>query len=500
MVSSGCCRNSNQRKHQDLIKSPQGCWRNWQNPYPSHWPSFFSIPLTQVWCPRSGRKPWLPPSSKNVISTVLQTTDLSPSQLCAGKLCEHVIAKSIMNHLEENKLLCDNQHGFRKMRSCASQLIQFVEELAKSLVGGRQVDVAIMDFSKVFDAVPHQHLLRKLEFYGIGGSSLVWIEDFLTGRMQQVHDWQWVLGRRPRNIRSSTGGQSWDRSYFCHSLTTCLSVSLPNVAFLPMTASSIEKCAPTETAPNYKMIWTLWSVGRKPGECASIPQSVTSFIFQGKKNQYCRSTISRAQIWMRWILLHILGFTPQATWPGTSKWTKWLQKGIVHSDSPNENIRTTSQATKELAYCTLVRPVMEYAASVWSPHLKGHKEVLEKVQWRAARYVLHEYGEGTSPTSMIHRLKWESLEQRRLKACVIMAYRIVHKLVKIPSDQFVPTASSTRRHDMRFHRIYNKTNYYKYSFFPSVIKLWNALPSSVVSASTLEDFKEKLADVHLKPP
>ena len=117
---------------------------------------------------------------------------------------------------------------------------------------------------------------------------------------------------------------------------TCLSASLPNVAFLLMTASSIEKCAPTETAPNYKMIWTLWNVGRKPGECASILQSVTSFTFQGKKNQYCRSTTSRAQIWMRWILPHILGFTLQATWPGTSKWTKWLQKGIEHSDSPNE--------------------------------------------------------------------------------------------------------------------------------------------------------------------
>ena len=78
-------------------------------------------------------------------------------------------------------MLCDNQHGFRKMRSCESQLIQFVDELAKSLVGGRQVDMAVMDFSKAFNVVPHQRLLRKLEFYGIGGSSLVWIEDFLTG-------------------------------------------------------------------------------------------------------------------------------------------------------------------------------------------------------------------------------------------------------------------------------------------------------------------------------
>ena len=80
---------------------------------------------------------------------------------------------------------------------------------------------------------------------------------------------------------------------------------------------------------------------------------------------------------------------------------------------------------------------MEYAASVWNPHLKGHKEVLEKVQLQAARYVLHEYGEGKSPTNMIHRVKWESIEQRRLTARVVMAYRIVHKLVKIPCDQFI---------------------------------------------------------------
>ena len=55
---------------------------------------------------------------------------VSLTAVCS-KLCEHVIAKSIMNHLEENKLLCDNQHGFRKMRSCESQLIQFIDELAK---------------------------------------------------------------------------------------------------------------------------------------------------------------------------------------------------------------------------------------------------------------------------------------------------------------------------------------------------------------------------------
>ena len=53
-----------------------------------------------------------------------------------------------MTHLEENNLLSDNQHGFRKKRSCGSQLILLVDELAKNMSKGKETDVAILDFSK----------------------------------------------------------------------------------------------------------------------------------------------------------------------------------------------------------------------------------------------------------------------------------------------------------------------------------------------------------------
>ena len=41
------------------------------------------------------------------------------------KIQEHVIAKSIMKHLENNKILVDSQHGFRAKRSCEAQLLLF---------------------------------------------------------------------------------------------------------------------------------------------------------------------------------------------------------------------------------------------------------------------------------------------------------------------------------------------------------------------------------------
>ena len=49
-----------------------------------------------------------------------------------------------------------------------------------------QCDLQILDFSKAFDKVPHWQLAYKLNWYGIRGQTLAWIEDFLRGQTQQV--------------------------------------------------------------------------------------------------------------------------------------------------------------------------------------------------------------------------------------------------------------------------------------------------------------------------
>ena len=46
--------------------------------------------------------------------------------------------------------------------------------------------MAILDFTKAFDKVPHKRLIHKLNYYGISGSIATWIETFLIGRTQQV--------------------------------------------------------------------------------------------------------------------------------------------------------------------------------------------------------------------------------------------------------------------------------------------------------------------------
>ena len=91
-----------------------------------------------------------------------------------------------MEHLEEHQILSDFQHGFRRNRSCETQLINTIETVARELDIRGQIDMLILDFSKAFDTVPHQRLLMKMSYYGITSNTLLWISAWLTQRHQRV--------------------------------------------------------------------------------------------------------------------------------------------------------------------------------------------------------------------------------------------------------------------------------------------------------------------------
>ena len=91
-----------------------------------------------------------------------------------------------MNQLERYNILDDCQHGFRAKRSCETQILTLYHELAASLDKKIQTDMIILDFSKAFNRVPHQRLLKRVHHYGIRGTTYQWISSFLNSRTQQV--------------------------------------------------------------------------------------------------------------------------------------------------------------------------------------------------------------------------------------------------------------------------------------------------------------------------
>ena len=95
---------------------------------------------------------------------------------------------------------------------------------------------------------------------------------------------------------------------------------------------------------------------------------------------------------------------------------------------------------KEAAYKAYVRPILEYACTVWDPSTDTQMKILEAVQRRAARFVVNRYHNTSSVDAMINRLEWPSLHQRRKTCRLAMMYKnkILHDQVQFNKTKIQP--------------------------------------------------------------
>ncbi len=99
---------------------------------------------------------------------------------------------------------------------------------------------------------------------------------------------------------------------------------------------------------------------------------------------------------------------------------------------------------KTTAYNTLVRPIVEFAPAVWDLYTVGNIRTLEKVQRRAATYVLNRFHNRLSVREILTELGLTFLEEGR-KHQRLSIYKIRNYLVAIDSTLYItPLIRPTR--------------------------------------------------------
>ena len=110
----------------------------------------------------------------------------------------------------------------------------------------------------------------------------------------------------------------------------------------------------------------------------------------------------------------------------------------------SRNLAFAPRSTKKVAYKTLVRPKLEYAAPIWSPHSKLQINQIEKVQRTAARWTCRRWRNTSSVGEMLDELEWPSLEARRDQSSLLLFYKIHCGAVSIEKDKYMTPAHSLK--------------------------------------------------------
>ena len=155
------------------------------------------------------------------------------------------------------------------------------------------------------------------------------------------------------------------------------------------------------------------------------------------------------------------------------------------------NLKKYSPDVKASCYLMLVCPILEYACVAWSPYHQCNIHAIEMVQRHAARYALNNCNRYASVSEMIGELGWPTLESRHNILRTVMMYKIMNKLVDVPTDAILfPSTLQLRGHTKMIQQLSCRVNAYANSFFPHAIKLWNDLPQYLINSPDLHTFRE----------
>ena len=409
-------------------------------------------------------------------------------------ILEHIVYSHIFAHLTHHNILCNQQHGFRQSRSCETQLILTVNDFAESLNNGEQTDVIFLDFSKAFDKVSH-HLFYKLYHYGIRGDILDWIKNFVSNRSQCV-----IVDGQQSNFSGVSSGVPQGTVLapllflcFINDLPTRIASKIKLYAddvLLYATIHSQEDCHSLQKdldtldqwAINWKMSFNLQKceflrITNKKHPILACYSLQNTTIKEVSYAKYLGVTIDQNLSWSE----HIKQVTNKA-----NRVKGFLQRNLNRCPLP----------IKSNCYKSLIKPILDYAAVIWAPHTQRDINVIENVQRRAARFVTNIYSRYASVTEMLSSLEWPTLSRCRNEQKAIMLFKIINHHVDINATDFlIPIFNdhNTRGHSMRFSQPMTRVDSYKFSFFPSAIKIWNSLLQYVIDSSKIEQFKHSLA-------
>ena len=303
-----------------------------------------------------------------------------------AKLCEKVIKKRWSENPERRERIAKGQFGFRKGRSCVTNLLCFYSRVI-DVVQEREgwADGIYLDLRKAFDKVPHKRLIWKLRTQGgLEGTVLKWICDFLNGREMRT-----VIRGRKSTWKEVTSGVPQGSvlapllfAVYVNDMMEGVSsyISLfADDAKLMRRVNAREDCEALQEDINKIWEWSkMWQMDFNIKKCG-----VMNFGKSSMRPEYdYRMGNERLEIKTKEKDLGVI--VTEKLSPETH-----VSKKVGEAYSLLRSIRAAfsymDEAMMKKLIVTMIRPRLEYAVVFWSPSTKRDKGRLERVQRAATK-------------------------------------------------------------------------------------------------------------------
>jgi hypothetical protein len=415
------------------------------------------------------------------------------------KLMESVIKDQLLSRLVSKGLINKHQHGFISKHSTITNLLECTHDWSLSFHSKLPVDVIYIDFSKAFDSVVHSKLLYKLRTIGINGLLLKWITAFLQGRSQCVvvenrySSWSKVISGVPQ-------GSVLGPLLFILFINDISNITV-NGVFTKLYADDLKlytTLISTDDSNNLQIVLSNLLVWSKDWQL-EVNVSKSHVLHLHKNNPLMEYYFDGNLIESRDLVTDIgvdidpvLHFDKHIDRIVAKAYSRI---GLLFRGFVSRNLHVFRQA-----YITYIRPLLEYASNVWSPHLLMHINSIERVQRHFTKRitVLRDF----SYRERLSILNLDTLEYRRLSCDLTLYYKIFNNLTPwSPIEYFnvciPPYSLHSVYHDFYIRKPLCRTNSFENDFFNRCVNAWNSLPSSVINSKSIASFKHNLKSVDL---
>ncbi len=403
------------------------------------------------------------------------------------KLLESIIRDAILPFLELNSKISVHQYGFRKGYSCATQLLEVMEDFTSYYDMSLDFDCIYLDFAKAFDRVSHSNLLYKLSSIGIQGNILKWITSFLSNRKQRVvvngvkSSWTDITSGIPQG--SVLGPILF--IIFINDLPISVTSHIKIFADDTKIYNSIDNSTLLQDDLNNLVAWSKkWLLPFNIDKC--------NVLHYGKHNTKTTYIMDDKPLTADKLMTD-LGVTFQDSLTFNEHISKCVSKANSRLGIIRNTFQTLTRDNFIPLYKSLVRPVIEYCCTTWYPHHVMLNRDIEKVQRRATKLVRDL--SHLSYSDRLKRLNLTTLYYRRQRSDMLQVYRIVHGIDRIDSNVFFKFSDRpTRGNSLRLLKPRALTSFKQYSFSHRIVNMWNDLPDDVVLADSINVFKNRLEE------